>query len=579
MLVICERCEVGILAGEFAYAPTLQWDRVDDLRYHATALRSANTLIRRVPLSVESFPTFPRCKFLNLIMAKAPKNAISPTRSEDYPEWYQQVVRGADLAENSPVRGCMVIKPWGYALWEHIQQGLDGMFKATGHENAYFPLFIPKSYLEKEAEHVEGFAKECAVVTHHRLEPGPNGGLVPAGQLDEPLIVRPTSETIIGVMYAKWVQSWRDLPIKINQWANVVRWELRTRLFLRTAEFLWQEGHTAHATKEEALEETAMILELYADFAENWMAMPVIKGEKTKGERFPGADQTLCIEAMMQDRKALQAGTSHFLGQNFSRAQEIKFQDKNEQEAFAWTTSWGVSTRLIGGLVMTHSDDDGLILPPRLAPKQVVILPIYRNDEERADVLAYCQSLQQELQSQRFADAPVRVAIDDRDLRGGDKKWQHVKKGVPLRVEVGPKDIAKNGVFVGRRDTGENSGIDRSEFVAQVSSTLAAIQQNLFDRALKFREENTRRIDSLDEFIAFFTPKSERENASGEDLSEIHGGFALCHFVDEQPETEKLLKELKVTVRCIPLDGDEEPGTCLFSGLPSKKRAVFAKAY
>ncbi|MEZ6057541.1 MAG: proline--tRNA ligase [Planctomycetaceae bacterium] len=512
-------------------------------------------------------------------MAKAPKNAISPTRSEDYPEWYQQVVRGADLAENSPVRGCMVIKPWGYALWEHIQQALDGMFKATGHENAYFPLFIPKSYLEKEAEHVEGFAKECAVVTHHRLEPGPNGGLVPAGPLDEPLIVRPTSETIIGVMYAKWVQSWRDLPIKINQWANVVRWELRTRLFLRTAEFLWQEGHTAHATKEEAIEETEMILDLYADFAENWMAMPVIKGEKTKGERFPGADMTLCIEAMMQDRKALQAGTSHFLGQNFSKAQEIKFQDKNEQEAFAWTTSWGVSTRLIGGLIMTHSDDDGLILPPRLAPKQVVILPIYRNDEERAEVLAYCQSLQQELQSQRYAEAPVRVLIDDRDLRGGEKKWQHVKKGVPLRVEIGPKDIAKNGVFVGRRDTGENTGLDRSEFVAQVGETLAAIQQNLFNRALKFREENTRKIDSLEEFKAFFTAKTSGQDESGEETAEIHGGFALCHFVDEQPATEALLKELRVTVRCIPLDGDDEPGICLFSGLPSKKRAVFAKAY
>jgi len=502
-------------------------------------------------------------------MAKG--NAISPTRVEDYPEWYQQVIAAADLAENSPVRGCMVIKPWGYALWENMQAVLDRKFKETGHENAYFPLFIPMSFLEKEAEHVEGFAKECAVVTHHRLEPGPNGGLVPAGKLDEPLIVRPTSETIIGSMYARWVHSWRDLPIKINQWANVVRWELRTRLFLRTAEFLWQEGHTAHATEEEAWEETRQMINVYADFAEQYMAMPVIKGEKTAGERFPGAVSTMSIEAMMQDRKALQAGTSHFLGQNFSRAQEIKFQDQNEQECYAWTTSWGVSTRLIGGLIMTHADDDGMVIPPRLAPKHVVILPIYRSDEERQAVLEFCNKLQQDLQAQSYDGFPVRVQIDDRDIRGGEKKWQHVKRGVPLRVEVGPKDIAKNGVFVGRRDDGTNAPHDRNEFVAGIANLLKSIQDNLYNRALEYRSANTVQIDSLDEFKKYFTPKDA-------DKPEIHGGFAMCHFVDE-PEIEEILKELKVTVRCIPFEGNEEPGKCIFTGKPSNKRAIFAKAY
>jgi prolyl-tRNA synthetase len=362
------------------------------------------------------------------------------------------------------------------------------MFKETGHENAYFPLFIPISFLEKEAEHVEGFAKECAVVTHHRLEPGPDGKLVPAGKLEEPLIVRPTSETIIGAMYAKWVQSYRDLPILINQWANVVRWELRTRMFLRTTEFLWQEGHTAHATKEEAIEETLTILDVYGDFAENHMAMPVIKGEKTADERFPGAVSTYSIEAMMQDRKALQAGTSHFLGQNFSRAQEIKFQDENGEEVFCWTTSWGVSTRLIGAMLMTHSDDDGLVLPPRLAPKHVVLLPIYRTDEERATVLEYCNNLKKDLQAQPFADGKVQVKIDDRDLRGGEKVWQHIKRGVPLRAEIGPRDVAAGGVFLGRRDKSpkDKSSVPRDEFVATVGSLLDDIQSSLFQKALEF---------------------------------------------------------------------------------------------
>src|ERR1043166_7555727 len=347
-----------------------------------------------------------------------PQTAISPRRDEDFPEWYQQVVRAADLAETSDVRGCMVIKPWGYGLWENMQRALDGMFKATGHKNAYFPLFIPMSYLAKEAEHVEGFAKECAVVTHHRLEADGKGGLRPApsAELTEPLVVRPTSETIIGASYAKWVQSYRDLPILINQWANVVRWEMRPRLFLRTAEFLWQEGHTAHETREEAQEETMKMLGVYANFAENWMAMPVIQGEKTAGERFPGAVATYAIEAMMQDRKALQSGTSHFLGQNISKAQDIKFQDQNGKVEYAWTTSWGVSTRLIGALIMTHSDDDGLVLPPRLAPKHIVLLPIYRNDEEKSQVIPYVDSLKRELEAQDYADGKVRVMVDDRDI-------------------------------------------------------------------------------------------------------------------------------------------------------------------
>ena len=499
------------------------------------------------------------------------KTAITPTRADDYPEWYQQVIKAADLAENSDVRGCMVIKPWGWAIWENMQRVLDGMFKATGHENAYFPLFIPMSFLQKEADHVEGFAKECAVVTHHRLAPGPDGKLVPAGPLEEPLIVRPTSETIIGSTYARWVQSYRDLPILINQWANVVRWEMRTRLFLRTTEFLWQEGHTAHATEAEAREETAKMLNVYADFAENWMAMPVIKGEKTAGERFPGAVATYAIEAMMQDRKALQAGTSHFLGQNFSRAQQIKFQDQNSEQQFAWTTSWGVSTRLVGGLIMTHSDDDGLVLPPRLAPKHIVLLPIYRSDEERSQIMPYVESLKKELEAQDFDNVKVRVMIDDRDIRGGEKNWHHVKRGVPLRAEIGPKDIAKNGVFLARRDTGEKAGVARTELVATIAQRLTEIQDNLYKRALKLREDNTRTIDTKDDFLAYFTPKDA-------DKPEIHGGFALCHFA-EGPELEELLKAHKITIRCIPIDGESQPGKCFLTGRPSAKRAVFAKAY
>lgn len=502
-------------------------------------------------------------------------SAINPRRGEDYNEWYQQVIKAADLAENSDVRGCMVIKPWGYSIWENMQRVLDGMFKATGHVNAYFPLFIPLSFLQKEADHVEGFAKECAVVTHHRLSPGPDGKLRPDpdSQLTEPLIVRPTSETIIGATYAKWVQSYRDLPILINQWANVVRWEMRTRLFLRTAEFLWQEGHTAHATSEEAMEETRKILDVYADFAENYMAMPVIKGEKTAGERFPGAVNTYSIEAMMQDRKALQAGTSHFLGQNFSRAQEIKFQDDKGGEQFAWTTSWGVSTRLVGGLIMTHSDDDGLVLPPRLAPKHVVISPIFRNDEERARVIPYCQSLEKELADQTFDGGKVQVWLDTRDIGGGDKKWNQIKKGIPVRVEIGPRDMEKNAVFGSRRDTGEKLAKDlpRGEFVGMIGQLLGDIQTNLLTRAKQMRSDNTRTLDKLDDFKSYFTPQNADE-------PEIHGGFAMCHFT-EGPDVDAILKDLKVTIRCIPLEANDEAGTCIFTGKPSARRAVFAKAY
>jgi len=507
-------------------------------------------------------------------MAGKPKTAISPTRTEDYPEWYQQVVRSAQLAETSAVRGCMVIKPWGYALWENMRRALDGMFKETGHVNAYFPLFIPLSYLEKEAEHVEGFAKECAVVTHHRLEPGPDGGLVPTGELEEPLVVRPTSETIIGETYAKWVQSYRDLPILINQWANVVRWELRTRLFLRTTEFLWQEGHTAHETKEEAWEETLKILEVYKTFAEQYMAMPVLTGEKTAAERFPGADNTFCIEAMMQDRKALQAGTSHFLGQNFAKASNIEFQSRSGALEHAWTTSWGVSTRLVGGLVMTHGDDDGMMMPPRLAPRHVVVLPIFRNDDERPAVLEYCEKLVAALKQQTYDGRPVEVEFDVRDINAGEKSWGWIKQGIPVRVEVGPRDMASDSVFVGRRDKGprEKYGQNKDEFAAGIGALLTEIQDGMLAKAMNFREENTRDIDTWDDFVSFFTPENKNK-------PEVHGGFARAHWCGDTDVEQKINDELSVTVRCIPQDEEAEPGECIVSGKPSPRRVVFAKSY
>ncbi len=508
----------------------------------------------------------------------AQESAIKPTRSENFPDWYQAVVDAGELAENSEVRGCMVIKPWGYALWENIQKELDRRFKATGHKNAYFPLFIPLSYMEKEAEHVAGFAKECAVVTHHRLEAGPDGKLRPAGELTEPLIVRPTSETIIGAAYARWVRSWRDLPILINQWANVVRWELRPRLFLRTAEFLWQEGHTAHETEKEAREETDKMLAVYEDVARNVLAMPVIMGRKTEGERFPGAVDTLCIEAMVQDRKAVQAGTSHFLGQNFAKASGIKFQSRESKEEFAWTTSWGVSTRLIGTTIMAHSDDDGLVLPPRIAPSQIVIIPITPKPETRAEVLAACEALAAELQKQTAFGDPIRVEIDARDMNGGAKSWEWIRKGAPLRVELGARDIAQGTVFVGQRDKGPKAkeSIARAEFVATIGAKLEGIQNAIYERALAFRKEHTKIVSSKDEFYAMFTPKNA-------DKPEIHGGFALAHWDGSKELEAKIKEDLKVTIRCLPMKGVlpecDEPGTCIFTGKPSAGRAVFSKAY
>jgi prolyl-tRNA synthetase len=504
------------------------------------------------------------------------KTAISPKRAQDYPVWYQEVVREADLAENSDVRGCMVIKPWGYGIWENMQQALNRMFKATGHKNAYFPLFIPLSYLAKEAEHVEGFAKECAVVTHHRLEAGPDGGLRPApsAQLTEPLVVRPTSETISGASLAKWVKSYRDLPILINQWANVVRWEMRTRLFLRTAEFLWQEGHTAHETEAEARDETNKMLKVYAEFARDYMAVPVFTGEKTEGERFPGAVQTLCIEAMMQDRKALQAGTSHFLGQNFAKSSGIRFLSRENKEELAWTTSWGVSTRLIGCWIMVHADDDGMIMPPRLSPTHVVILPITPKPETRDAVIKAARELAEQIRAQYFNRAPIDVEVDERDLPGGAKSWEWVKKGVPVRIELGPRDLEKGSVALYRRDQGvkDKTFPAAAAAVSSLPALLQEIQDSLYQRALTLRDQHTKKIDSKDEFYAFFTPKNR-------DKPEIHGGFALSHFNGSLAVEEQLKNDLKVTVRCIPHDLDAEPGTCIFTGEPSKQRVIFAKAY
>jgi prolyl-tRNA synthetase len=516
-----------------------------------------------------------RNEFVEDRMSNKPRTAITPTREENYAEWYQQVIRAADLAENSAVRGCMVIKPWGYSLWENMQRVLDDMFKATGHQNAYFPLFIPLSFLEKEAAHVEGFAKECAVVTHHRLE-ARDGKLVPAGELEEPLVVRPTSETIIGDAFSRWVQSYRDLPLLINQWANVVRWEMRTRMFLRTTEFLWQEGHTAHATADEAVTETMRMLDVYADFAENWLAMPVIKGEKTAGERFPGALQTFCIEAMMQDRKALQAGTSHFLGQNFAKASNIQFLDQAGTHQHAWTTSWGVSTRLIGGLLMTHSDDDGFVLPPKVAPTHVAIVPVIHNDDVRAKVLEYCQQVATALRAQQFAGRSINVVVDDRDERSGEKVWHWIKKGVPLRLEIGPRDIEKDALFVGRRDRSpkDKQTIARAEFIATVVEQLQSIHDSLHARALAFRRANERVIDSKEEFYEFFTAERDEPNRP----APIHGGFALTHFSGDPAVEQQIRDDLSVTVRCIPLEPGE-PGVCPFTGRPSPRRAVWAKAY
>ena len=489
------------------------------------------------------------------------KKAITP-RNEDYSQWYLDIIEHANLAENSVVRGCMVIKPYGFSLWENIQSALDKMFKDTGHTNAYFPIFIPKSFFSREAEHVEGFASECAIVTHYRLKKDPNSrGLIvdEDAKLEEELVVRPTSETIIWSTYKNWIQSYRDLPLLINQWANVVRWEMRTRLFLRTTEFLWQEGHTAHATRQEAIEEAERMLNIYAKFAEDYMAIPVIKGIKTSNERFAGAEETYCIEAMMQDGKALQAGTSHFLGQNFAKAFDVKFLNRNNELEYVWATSWGVSTRLIGAIIMTHSDDKGLVLPPRLAPTQVILIPIFKTEEEKSLVLEKLNNIKNQLLNNN-----IRVKLDDSDDNSpGWKFAEWEMRGVPLRLALGPKDLANNTIEFARRDTGEKQIFSQENIVENVKNYLENIQQNLYNKALAYRETRTYYADNWDEFV------EKIEN----------GNFVWAHW-DGTTETELKIKELtKATIRLIPLDVKSENGTCILTGNPSKHRVLFARAY
>ena len=486
------------------------------------------------------------------------------TRAQDYSQWYNDLVLKGSLADYSAVRGCMVIKPYGYALWENMQAALDKMFKDTGHENAYFPLFVPKSLFEAEEKNAEGFAKECAIVTHYRLKTDPNnkGKLMvdPDAKLEEELIVRPTSEAIIWNTYKTWIQSYRDLPILVNQWANVVRWEMRTRLFLRTAEFLWQEGHTAHATKDEAIAETVKMLDVYADFAENWMAMPVIKGVKTESERFAGAEDTYCIEALMQDGKALQAGTSHFLGQNFAKAFDVKFSDKNNTQDYVWATSWGVSTRLIGGLVMTHSDDEGLVLPPRIAPVQVVIVPIFKGDEQKAMI-----DEKMAVVVASFKAAGIRVKYDNTEHnRPGWKFAEYELKGVPIRIAVGPRDLENNQVELARRDTKEKTAISLDGLTETVAALLLEIQSNLLQRATKYRDDHITSVDTWDEFINVLDNKT---------------GFVLAHWDGTAETEEKIKDQTKATIRCIPLDNPLEVGKCILTGNPSKQRVLFARAY
>lgn len=486
-----------------------------------------------------------------------------PSRAEDYSAWYNELVKKADLAEHSEVRGCMVIKPYGYSIWEKMQQALDKMFKDTGHVNAYFPLFVPKSFLAREAAHVEGFAKECAIVTHYRLKNAEDGqGVIvdPEAKLEEELIVRPTSETVIWNAYKKWVQSYRDLPLLINQWANVVRWEMRTRLFLRTAEFLWQEGHTAHATAEEAVQETLQMLDVYADFAENFLALPVIKGKKSENEKFPGAVDTYCIEAMMQDGKALQAGTSHFLGQNFARAFDVQFSGKDGKLEYVWGTSWGVSTRLVGALIMAHSDDDGLVLPPKLAPIQVVIVPIFKNDDELRKITEQANRFSALLRKLGYS-----VKYDNRDTyKPGFKFAEWELKGVPVRLAIGPRDLEEQTVEVARRDTKEKQVMKWDDIETGIPRLLDDIQQNIYRKALAFRDSMITRVDSYEEFKKVLDEK---------------GGFIMAHW-DGTPETEAAIKEeTKATIRCIPLDAKEEAGKCIYTGKPSSRRVVFARAY
>jgi prolyl-tRNA synthetase len=484
------------------------------------------------------------------------------SKDEDYSQWFNELVIKADLAEYAPVKGCMIIKPYGYSIWEKMQAVLDGMFKETGHVNAYFPLFIPKSFFSKEASHVDGFAKECAVVTHYRLKNDGNGNIIvdEDAKLEEELIVRPTSETIIWNTYRGWIQSYRDLPILVNQWANVVRWEMRTRMFLRTTEFLWQEGHTAHATAEEAIAETEQMLDVYADFAENWMGLPVVKGKKTPNERFAGALDTYCIEALMQDGKALQAGTSHFLGQNFAKAFDVKFTTKDNVQDFVWATSWGVSTRLIGALIMAHSDDAGLVLPPKLAPIQVVVVPIYKHQEELDAITEYVKGLSKELKAKGIS-----VKFDNRDThRPGAKFAEYELKGVPLRVAIGSRDMQNGTVELARRDTKTKETVNQEGLSTHIENLLEEIQQNIYSKALNFREENTTSVDTYEEFKKQLDEKP---------------GFIAAHW-DGTPETEQKIKdETKATIRCIPLNNKQEEGKCILTGKPSTQRVLFARAY
>ncbi|MCX6330906.1 MAG: proline--tRNA ligase [Bacteroidia bacterium] len=484
-------------------------------------------------------------------------------REENYAQWYNDLVIKADLAENSAVRGCMVIKPYGFAIWEKIQAELDRMFKATGHVNAYFPLFIPKSFFSKEAKHVEGFAKECAIVTHYRLKKDENGkGVIvdPTSKLEEELIIRPTSETIIWNSYKNWIHSYRDLPILINQWGNVVRWEMRTRLFIRTAEFLWQEGHTAHATREEAIEETVRMINIYAEFAENFMALPVIKGYKSENERFAGAIDTYAIEAIMQDGKALQAGTSHFLGQNFAKAFDVQFTDKTGKLDYVWATSWGLSTRTIGALIMAHSDNHGLVLPPRLAPIQVVIIPIFKNSVQLEQISEVALKIRKKLEAKS-----ITVKFDDRDNNTpGWKFADYELKGVPVRIAIGPRDIQNGTVEIARRDTLKKETVTVDTAISQISHILDEIQGNIFRKALEFKKENTLYVDKWEDFV---------------NILDNQGGFIMAHW-DGSPETEEKIKEeTKATIRCIPFDSPEEDGKCIYSGKPSKRRVLFARSY
>ena len=497
------------------------------------------------------------------------KTAVNPTRAQNFSEWFQQVIKVADLAENSVVRGCMVIKPNGYAIWEKMKSILDGEFKRTGHKNCYFPVLIPLSFLEKEAEHVDGFAKECAVVTHRRLAAGDKGNLVPEGELTEPYVIRPTSEMVIGESFSRWIKSYRDLPLKINQWANVMRWEMRPRIFLRTSEFLWQEGHTAHATKEEAVEETLLMLNVYKDFFEKTLAMPLVVGQKTESEKFPGADTTYTVEAIMQDGKALQAGTSHFLGQNFSKAQGIKYLSSDKSEKYAWTTSWGVSTRMIGGLIMGHSDDNGLVLPPKIAPTHVRIIPVYKKDEDRELVESYISEIRSELEKSSYNNQAIECDTDWRDLRGGEKYWSAIKEGYPIIIEVGPRDVKNDKVFLTRRDHGPGAkeAVDKKEFSSGITNLLESIQNNMSDSVQKRLDDLIVEVNSKEEFDQLFKKKSMPQK------------LALAYVKDNQKNRE-ILSQKSLSFRCIPLTETENiDAVCIFSGEKVAKRVLIGQSY